>query len=100
MTGFHPPLPASKLSLYGKLLTTWVTSTITSKETVSVLPDASVTRNVLVVVPSGKIEPLGNPAVCVIVNSSSGQLSVAVGVAKFTTLVLELILLTASNTGA
>ena len=52
--------------------------TITSNEHVAVLPDPSVTTNVFVVVPNGKAEPLGNPAVWAIV--SPGQLSVDVTV--------------------
>ena len=38
-----------------------VTSTVNEQEDVS--PDGSVTSNVLVVVPNGKVEPLGSPAV-------------------------------------
>jgi hypothetical protein len=36
-------------------------------------PLASVTKNVFVVVPTGKVEPLGKPAVCVVI--APGQLS-------------------------
>ena len=38
-----------------------VTSTVNEQEVV--FPEASSTSNVLVVVPSGKVEPLGSPAV-------------------------------------
>ena len=40
-----------------------VSFTVTVKLQVVVFPAASVTSNVLVVVPNGKVEPLGSPAV-------------------------------------
>ena len=51
--------------------------TVTVKEQVVVLPDASVTVKVLVVLPEGKVAPLAKPAVCVVV--APGQLSVPTG---------------------
>ena len=41
------------------------------------MPPASVTVNVFVVVPVGKVDPLGRPAVCAVV--APGQLSVPIG---------------------
>jgi len=37
------------------------------KEHVAVFPDASVTLKVLVVTPTGNVEPLARPLVCVVV---------------------------------
>ena len=51
--------------------------TVTVKLQVAVLPDASVARNELVVVPSGNCDPLGRPAVWVM--EAPEQLSVTVG---------------------
>src|SRR6185437_5755422 len=48
-----------------------------------VLPDASVTTNVFVVVPVGKVDPLASPVVCDVV--APGQLSVPVGAVYVTT---------------
>ena len=47
------------------------------KEHVAVFPEASVTLNVFVVTPTGKVEPLERPAVCVVV--CPAQLSVPTG---------------------
>ena len=44
-----------------------VSVTVTSKLQVAVLPEASVTTKVLVVIPIGNVEPLGKPAVCAMV---------------------------------
>src|SRR5258705_13894346 len=41
----------------------WLSTTVTLNEQVAVFPDASVTRNVLVVTPTGKTPPLGMPAI-------------------------------------
>ena len=46
---------------------------VTVKEQVAVLPLASVTWNVLVVIPIGKSDPDASPAVCAI--TAPGQLS-------------------------
>ena len=51
--------------------------TVTVKLHVAVLPAASVTRNTLVVTPTGKADPLANPPVCVV--SDPAQLSVPTG---------------------
>ena len=51
--------------------------TVTVKEQVAVLPLASVTLNVLTVVPLGKAEPLAKPAICAVV--CPGQLSAPTG---------------------
>jgi hypothetical protein len=51
--------------------------TVTLNEQITDKPAASVAINVILVVPSGNTEPLGNPAVCVMV--IPGQLSVAAG---------------------
>ena len=50
---------------------------VTSKLQVAVLPEASVTTNVLVVVPIGNVSPDAKPAVCTVVDP--GQLSVPTG---------------------
>ena len=50
----------------------------TSKEQLAVLPEASVTSKVLVVVPMGKVDPLARPAVWVVTGPE--QLSVPTGV--------------------
>src|SRR5436309_14127354 len=44
--------------------------TVTVKLHVAVLPAASVTRNTLVVTPTGKADPLANPPVCEIGRAS------------------------------
>src|SRR5204862_277500 len=51
--------------------------TVTVKLHVAVLPAASATSNTLVVTPTGKAEPLANPAVCVV--NAPAQLSVPTG---------------------
>ena len=51
--------------------------TVTSNEQSVKLPVASVTLKVLVVVPTGKAEPDGSPAICVV--TAPGQLSVPMG---------------------
>ena len=55
------------------------------KEQVAELPDASVTRKVLVVTPSGKLPPEANPVVCTVIGPE--QLSAPTGAVKFTTAV-------------
>jgi len=55
----------------------WLSFTVTVKLQVLVFPVASVTLKVLVVVPTGKVAPLANPAVWVVV--APLQLSVPVG---------------------
>ena len=55
----------------------WLSITVTVKEQVAVLPDASVTLNVLVVTPTGKDEPLERPPVWVVTDPV--QLSVPTG---------------------
>src|SRR6266536_397939 len=57
--------------------------TVTVKLHVAVLPAASVTRNTLVVTPTGKADPLANPPVCVV--TAPAQLSVPTGAVKVTT---------------
>jgi len=52
--------------------------TVTVKLQLFVLPAASVTLNVFVVVPTGNVVPLANPAVCVV--AAPVQLSVPTGV--------------------
>ena len=52
---------------------------VTVNEQVAVLPAASVTTNVFVVVPTGKVAPLARPAVWAVV--CPGQLSVPIGAA-------------------
>jgi hypothetical protein len=59
------------------MLGTSLSVTTTSKEQVVVLPEASVTLKVFVVVPIGKTEPDAKPAVCVVVDV---QLSAPTGV--------------------
>ena len=60
-----------------------VSVTVTSKEQELVFPAASVTVNVCVVVPAGNKDPLGKPAVCVVI--APAQLSVPTGGVKATT---------------
>ena len=56
---------------------------VTVNEHDAVSPPASVTVNVFVVVPVGKIDPLGRPAVCTV--TAKGQLSVPTGAVYVTT---------------
>ena len=56
----------------------WLSLTVTVKLQVLVFPVASVTLKVLVVVPTGKVALLANPAVCVV--AAPVQLSVPTGV--------------------
>jgi len=75
------------LSCYQNLNPEWLLTKIGSveknnsnfevKEHVAVFPVASVTLNVLVVTPTGNVEPLGRPLVCVVVWPE--QLSVPTG---------------------
>ena len=51
---------------------------VTVKEQLEVFPEPSVTKNVLVVVPTGNIEPEANPVVCWV--TTPEQLSVPTGV--------------------
>ena len=55
-----------------------VSFTVTVKLHWAVLPEASVTSKVLVVVPTGKAAPLAKPAICVV--AEPGQLSFPEGV--------------------
>src|SRR4029453_11737547 len=57
--------------------------TVTLKLHCAVSPAPSVTLNVLTVVPTGKVEPLGRPAICIVV--APEQLSVPTGAVKLTT---------------
>ena len=59
-----------------------MSTTVTVNEQVAVLPNASVTRKVFVVVPIGKVAPLAKPAVCVVV--APGQLSEPTGAVNVT----------------
>ena len=66
------------LMLFGQLMTGRILSvTVTVKEQVAELPEASVTRKVFVVTPTGKDAPLAKPAVCAV--EAPGQLSVPTG---------------------
>lgn len=56
--------------------------TVTVNEQVAVFPETSVTRKVLVVVPTGKVAPLPKPAICAVV--APPQLSVPIGVVYVT----------------
>ena len=56
---------------------TSLSDTVTVKEQLAVFPEASVTLNVFVVVPFGKVAPEANPAVCTVVEPV--QLSVPTG---------------------
>ena len=60
----------------------WLSVTVTIKEQLPVLPDASVAEKVFVVTPTGKVAPLAAPAVCVV--EAPGQLSVPVGAEQVT----------------
>ena len=55
----------------------WLSLTVTVKLQVLVIPPASVTLKVFVVVPTGKVAPLAKPPVCVVVEPA--QLSVPTG---------------------
>ena len=72
----HNPTDAMTVVSFGQRIA--LSIMLTSKLQVSILPDASVTTNVLVVVSSGKKLPDGRPAICN--NDSPGQLSSAVTV--------------------
>jgi hypothetical protein len=61
-------------------------NTVTEKLQVAVLPDASVAVQVTVVVPTGRIEPLGGLHTVV----TPGQLSDAVGAGKLTVALVEI----------
>ena len=56
----------------------WVSFIVTVNEQLEVFPTASVTKNVLVVVPRGNVAPEANPPVCVVVIMPR-QLSVPIG---------------------
>src|SRR5438132_6812437 len=69
----------SSVWLDGQLITGFSTSfTVTVNEQDVLFPLVSVTSKVFVVVPTGKVEPLGRPAVCAVV--APGQLSEPTGV--------------------
>ena len=69
----------SSVWLDGQLMTGFSTSlTVTVNEHDVLFPLVSVTSKVLVVVPTGKVEPLGIPAFCAVV--APGQLSEPTGV--------------------
>ena len=75
-----PHTPASLLLTIGEgqvIDGASVSLTFTVKEQLVLLPLASVTVKVLVVVPTGKVAPLARPAVCVVVEPE--QLSVPTG---------------------
>ncbi len=76
-----PHTPASLLTVIGALhviVGACVSFTVTSKLQVAVLPLASVTTKVFVVVPIGKTDPDASPAVSVV--TEPGQLSRPTGV--------------------
>ena len=77
------PLGAACVMLLGQVMDGACPSkTTTLKEQLVLLPEASVARKVLVVVPIGKAAPLASPAVCVVVTPV--QLSVPEGEEKVT----------------
>jgi hypothetical protein len=57
--------------------------TVTLNEHIAEFPFASVAVKVTSVVPTGNVDPLGNPDVCAI--TIPGQLSLAAGAVQFTT---------------
>ncbi len=69
VTTAPPALVAFVEILEGQLLKVgaWLSVTVTVKLQVLKLPDSSVALNVLVVTPTGKVEPDGKPAICVMV---------------------------------
>ena len=72
------PLGAACVMLLGQVMEGACPSkTTTLKEQLVLLPEASVARKVLVVVPTGKLAPLAKPAIWVVVGL--GQLSVPRG---------------------
>jgi hypothetical protein len=75
----HKPFVLLTDMLAGQLMVgNWLSLTVTLKLHVVVLAEASVTLKVLMVVPTGKEEPLANPAICVV--TAPAQLSVPTGV--------------------
>lgn len=60
----------------------WLSTTVTVKEQFAVWLAASVTTKVLVVVPTGKVELVGKPTVCV--ETAPGQLSAPTGLTNVT----------------
>ena len=80
----HVPAPTFWEILAGQEIVGLILSTtVTVKLQEAVKPAASVTRKVLVVVPTGNVAPEAKPAVCVVI--ALGQLSVPTGVVKVTT---------------
>ena len=76
----HCPRSALPTTFAGGVTTgCWVLFTVTTKLHVALFPAASVTRNTLVVLPAGKVEPLPRPATCVV--AGPAQLSVPTGAA-------------------
>ena len=61
-----------------EMMGNWLSTTVTLKEQTAKAPFAAVTRKVLIVVPTGKNDPLASPAVRIVL--APGQLSVPVGV--------------------
>ena len=60
--------PSAKVCVAGQVIVgAWLSVTVTVNEHVVVRPLAAVAKNVLVVVPTGKAEPEGKPAVCVVI---------------------------------
>lgn len=62
-----------------------MSTTVTVKEQVAELPEASVARKILVVTPTGNVAPLANPPICAVMEP--GQLSAPVGAVYDTTAV-------------
>jgi len=74
----HKPEVLFTVILVGQVIVGgWLSPTVTVKLQVLVFPVASVTLKVFVVTPKGKVAPLANPEICVVV--APGQLSVPVG---------------------
>ena len=69
----HDTVTAAGQVIFGA----WLSVTVTVNEQVAVALFAAVTTKVFVVVPTGNVEPLANPAVLTVF--APGQLSVPVG---------------------
>jgi hypothetical protein len=67
-TALQSPASFTLLMFAGQVIVgSWVSLTVTVKPQVAVLPLASVTLKTFVVVPIGNADPLGSPAVCIVV---------------------------------
>ena len=79
MVYLQKPSSVPRFAFEGQVITgNWLSVTVTVNEQVAVFELPSVTLNVFVVTPTGKLDPLANPVVCIV--DAPGQLSVPTGV--------------------